>query len=161
MILFRCNNSECPYSPCYLRCDKCGGEQSIDKPNYCPFGWEEDAKWKLLPYTSVTMSTCDQLDTWLDSIRDKLPEHTMDIIDGLFPFDSFLGQNSTKLAQASGLMRDYETSYFERDELIAEIKKMDKLQILATAFHAAFRAGLIYAEMIREQGDDLTRNDEE
>jgi len=56
---------------------------------------------------------------------------------------------------------DYETSYFERDELIAEIKKMDKLQILATAFHAAFRAGLIYAEMIREQGDDLTRNDEE
>jgi len=58
-------------------------------------------------------------------------------------------------------MRDYETSYFERDEIMAEIKKMDKVQILATAFQSAFRAGLIYAEMIRAQGDDLTRNDEE
>lgn len=159
MILFKCNSSECPFAPCFLRCDKAVGGESISKPLACPHEYTEPT-WKAMPYTRVSANTCDELEDWLYNNSGEIPNHIMEVIEGLFPFDSVLGQSASKLAQAMGLLRDYGASYHDREDILVEIKKMNKIQILAAAFQSSFRAGIIYDEMMRAGDARFTQNDD-
>lgn len=167
MITFKCQNKECYYFPCYLRCDQAAsqnefGDGAIEKPLSCPYDMET-AKWKILPYTLILQNTIDLLEEWYGNEGwDIMPEKTRDLIDGIMPFDNDYAWMCHRLPQIIGWLRDLEAEYWRRDEILEKFKKVKGLQVLRELMPAAFRAGFLYSEKIRHEGEaNLTRFDEE
>lgn len=78
------------------------------------------------------------------------------------PVDNDYAWMCRRLPQIIGWLRDLEAEYWRRDEILEKFKKVKGLQVLRELMPAVFRAGFLYAEKIRHEGEaNLTRFDEE
>ena len=85
---------------------------------------------------------------------DNAPE---EIRDGL-AIDLRGRLESFEAAHVIGLLREYEedrfSGCFEREELSKKINKLTKWELLNAIFPEAFKAGIIYAEKLRQEREN-------
>ena len=131
-------------------------------PEACPMD-DVTPKWRLMPHTATELTNCDALEEWAAGDGyDIIPEKARELLDGIDNFSSLANASTSRLMQICGTIRELETEYYERREILERLKKVKPLELLAAVMPAAFRAGFIYAEKCRAEngGYALTRFDD-
>ena len=154
----------CEYGPCYYYTEKKEPENSIYQnedtpPGYCPqFGECGTADFNVvLPEITLNTKTTESMQEWLSGEGyDNTPEQIRDGILG-FGFSPILFRYEDALAVLQ-LLREYEDnnhylSSWQRDDWLKRFKKISKYDLINAIFPEAFKAGIIFGEMIRQKGE--------
>lgn len=154
---FVCRN--CDYGPCYssvsenLDPDIFGQVPDPVFPDNCLYDNGEVPNWKFVKQPRISNKFCDDCYEWFcGEGYDKCPEWLQSLVngEGTIRLLSFAG----KIASVTGLLENYESHYWDREELLKELKKYTKEDMLEAIFPMAFIAGLIFGEMERQRRAD-------
>ena len=150
---------ECEYGPCYIQCKETSrqsifGDIDNGQPQYCPYFHETQPEFEVCAPEANPwkISWIDQMQEWI--MGDGYENAPEEIRDGL-AIDLKGRLDRFEIMHVIGLLRNYEEDClaggFERDELIKKLGKLSKWELLNAIFPEAFKAGLIYGEMIRQR----------
>ncbi len=151
--------AECECGPCYIQAAKSNpgtvfGEDDGRVPMRCPYSDENRPDFEFCaPDVHFTMRYCEEMYEWLSGpgydnappeIRDALAVDLRGRIDGW------------RAMEITGLLREYEEEtgfgwIAEREEWERKMKKVSRIELLNAIFPEGFKAGIIYAEMIRQR----------
>ena len=149
----------CEYGPCYIQCKGMKRQSVFDEddggqPPRCPYFDEEQPEFVVCAPEANPWSIrwIDQMQEWImGEGYENAPE---EIRDGL-AVDLKGRSDRFEIMHVIGLLRDYEeerlSGCFEREDLLKKISKIPKWDLLNAVFPEAFKAGIIYAEMIRQR----------
>lgn len=163
MNIYKCNATDCPFAPCYIQCDNAKSSGSIYdgdtaiEPESCPhgdYGSEFDCQWKHVEVPKLNTRYAEELNEWLCGEGwDNVPEDFRDMCVGcgIEP----RGINTERAVQALRLIKEYDNGFydyeFDRDDWQKRLEKTKKIDLLNGIFPEAFRAGMIYGEMLRQK----------
>ena len=148
----------CDQGPCYFQCAKANprtlfGEDDGSPPFYCPYSGEHVPEFEFCaPDVHFNMRYCEEMAEWLmgpgydnapPEIRDALAVDLCGRIDGW------------RAMQITQVLRNYEETGIvgiaEQEDWDKAMKKISKGELLNAIMPEAFKAGLIYGEMIRQR----------
>lgn len=159
MLIFKCNNKNCDCMPCFVRCDKnvnSGkfGDESINPPTECPY-CNDTPNWRIATQTGTDPGTAEELDEWFNDNYDRVRQDIRDIIEDICLFEKSGGEDYMRLVRCQGLMRNAAQDMWERNNILEKLERQyTKRELVTTALISAFRAGMIYAEMLELDKDD-------
>lgn len=170
--VYKCNG--CEYGPCYCctsykpdQANFFGEEEPADLPHYCPyFSDSESPEWEITaPEMNPTnIQYIDKMQEWINGEGyDNAPEELRDgiVACDLFP-PRFPFQN---LMYVFNFLRNYEentySADFEMEDMQKQLNKIKKSELIAAIFPEAFKAGIIYGEILRQKREQNNRKDDQ
>ena len=157
--IYKCK--ECNYGPCYCQTawrpeeNMYGDDENLDRPLHCPyFGDQEQSDFNLVnPEIRMNTKFSAAMEEWLCSVGyDDAPEDLRDAIlgCGMDP----RGIDAGKALKALRMIEEYDEGYLwgtEMEEWKRSFDKIKKIDLLNAIFPIAFKAGIIYGEMLRQK----------
>lgn len=154
----------CAFGPCYIQ------STGMDRTPATTFGDDDNAIPRRCPHFDGVFPEFEvcapEANPWSIRWIDRMQEWIMgegydnapeEIRDGL-AIDLRGRLESFEAAHVIGLLRDYEedrfAGCFEREELTKKINKLTKWELLNAIFPEAFKAGIIYAEKLRQEREN-------
>ncbi|MBQ9501875.1 MAG: hypothetical protein IJU70_06940 [Lentisphaeria bacterium] len=153
----------CEFGPCYVQCDRRDtgsifGDDDCGRPAYCPQTSEETPEFEpCAPEANPwSLRWIDMMQEWLmGEGYDAAPE---EIRDGL-AIDLHGRIEKYDAMRIIALLRDREEDasggFFDREEWLKKMAKVSKWDLLNAVFPEAFKAGIIYGEMVRQRKSEV------
>lgn len=155
-IVWKCQ--ACQSGPCYVQTGrKPDGSIFGDddcRPSCCPESYEESPEFELVAPEANPWSL-----RWIDEMQESLngegwdnaPEEIREgiMIDLRGKIDRYEAMRIIGLLR--DLENDFKSGFIDREEWQKKMAKIGKWELLNAVFPEAFKAGLIYGEMIRQR----------
>ena len=150
----------CEFGPCYVQCDRRNAPGSIfgdgddGQPLHCPMSSEETPEFEIVAPEANPWSIrwIDQMQEWL--MGDGYYDAPEKIRDGI-AIDLHCKIEKYEAMRIIDLLRDYEddmrSGFCDREEWTKKMAKVSKWDILNAVFPEAFKAGVIYGELVRQK----------
>lgn len=156
--VYKCKN--CEYGPCYcstVHHEEMPFGEDCDAPFTCPyFGHGETPEWEMCApeITPNSPKWLDGMQEWMQGEGyDKAPEKLRDAIMAcsMAPAPFY----ASDLMRVFNFLREVEestySSFMDREEMEKQLKKITKRELIAAIFPEAFKAGVAYAEYVRQE----------
>lgn len=149
----------CADGPCYIQSSRKAtktvfGEEGDSQPRHCPYYLETEVECEPVAMEANPWSIrwIDRMQEWLAvDGYDRAPEELRDgiMIDLACRIDRY------EAMRIINLLRNYEADSangcIDRDVYLKQFAKLGKWELINAIFPEAFKAGLIYGEMIRQR----------
>lgn len=150
--------AKCELGPCYIQCKRTYprdifGQDDGLQPTQCPYSSEEYPEFEFCaPEVRYSVRWMEELGEWLNGPGyDDAPE---EIRDGL-AVELHGKIDAWEAVKIIGILRNYEedppVGIMEQEEFEKSLKKISKGELLNAIFPEAFKAGLIYGELVRQR----------